>query len=71
MVIIQGVPKQEDKSKVLKHIQKMHFMGCQFDKTDHKCWLFDNLYSDSWLLSYFRNYEVLIAINGKITSSKI
>ena len=40
--IIQGVPKQVDKSKVLKHIKKMHFLGCQFDKSDRKCWLFDD-----------------------------
>ena len=40
----QGVSKQADKSKVLKHIKIMHFLGCQFDQSDHKCWLFDNLY---------------------------
>ena len=47
MAHVQGVPKQADKSKVLKLIKKLHFLGSQNDQTDHKCWLFDSLYEDS------------------------
>ena len=62
---VQGVPKQADKSKVLNHIKKLHFLGCQFDQTDHKCWLFDTYYKDSWIFSYKRQYEEVFGNNAK------
>ena len=40
---------------MLKPIQKLHFMGSLFDQTDHKCWLFDIWYYDSWIFSYNSN----------------
>ena len=46
-LIIQGVPKQADKSKVLKLKQNLHFFDYLYAEADHKIWLFDYLCQDS------------------------
>ena len=63
--IIQGVPKQADKSKVIKHIKNLPFLGCLNNQTDHQCWLFDISYKDSWIFSYNSHYDALICNNAK------
>ena len=51
---------------MLKLIKKnLHFLGSQNDQTDHKCWLFDSLYEDSWIFSYKWQYLELIGKNAK------
>ena len=64
-MLIQGVPKQADKSKVIKHIKNLQFLGCQYNQNDRKCWLFDISYEDSWIFSYNSHYESVFDNNAK------
>ena len=64
-LIITGVPKQADKCKVIKLIKNMSLLGCQYNQTDHKCWLFDISYKDSWIFSNNSHYGALICNNAK------
>ena len=52
--------KKRDKTHLL-----VVFFGCQYNKTDHKCWLYDSQYDFSGIFSYNAQYETLIGNNAK------
>ena len=52
--------KKRDKTHLL-----VVFFGCQYNKTDHKCWLYDSQYDFSGIFSYNGQFEALIGNNAK------
>ena len=65
---IQGVPKQVDKSKVLKLNQNLHFLDSLYVQADHKKWLFDYSFQDSQKFHEDIEHEEL-TFSGKIAKN--